>query len=403
MNHMNQKTVIILGVAAVAAIAIAAAITSARKPASEATRPVDAYVLPELRDRLNDVKSLSVSGPGNQLIVAVEKGDKGWTVKDRGGYAADVGKVREYLNKLSDAKLVEAKTSNEKRYDDLGVGDIGNAEAKGMLVALDGLGKPVQLIVGAIAVRGDATYVRRVGDKQSWLARGAIVPDKSTSMWLAKSIADVPATRVKEVALERPDGKRVRVYKDGEGDANFKVADVPKGRELASEFAANSLGTTLAGLNLEDVVPATQAAPPADGKVYKASFATFDGVGVRIEAWKDGEKHYARVTASLDAAAAETTIAAAQAKAKAEFEAKPAPADGAAKVEAPPAVADPAKDKEQRLKALADEVAQIKQRTDGWTIVLPQYKFANIDKSIDDLLKPLEEKKGEAKKPDAKK
>ena len=48
-------------------------------------------------------------------------------------------------------------------------------------------------------------------------------------------------------------------------------------------------------------------------------------------------------------------------------------------------------------------MAQIKQRTDGWTIVLPQYKFANIDKSVDDLLKPLEEKKAEAKKADVKK
>lgn len=398
MNHMNQKTVLGLGVAAVAAIAIAAAITSARKPANEVTRPADAYALPELREHLNDVKSLSVTGAGNQLVVTVEKGDKGWTVKERGGYAADVGKVHEYLTKLSEAKLVEAKTSNDKRYDDLGVGDVGEAGAKGMLVALDGLGKPVQLIVGSIATRGDATYVRRAGDKQSWLARGALVPDKNTAMWLAKTIADVPATRVKEVVLARADGKRLRVYKDGEGDANFKVADVPKGRELSSEFAANSVGTTLAGLNLEDVTPAAQAAPPADGKVYKAGFVTFDGVSVAIDAWKDGEKHYARIVPSFDAAAADVAIAATQAKAKAEFDAKPAPVEGAAKPEPPLAVSDPAKDKEQRLKALNDEVAQIKARTEGWTIALPQYKFANLDKSVDDLLKPLEEKKGEAKK-----
>jgi hypothetical protein len=395
---MNQKTVLGLGVAALAAIAIAAAVTGARKPASEATRPVDTYALPELRDHLNDVKSLSVTGAGNQLIVTVEKSDKGWSVKERGGYAADVGKVREYLTKLADAKLVEAKTSSDKRYADLGVDDIGAAGAKGMLVAVDGLGKPAQLIVGSIATRGDATYVRRAGDKQSWLARGAIVPDKNTAMWLSKAVADIPATRVKEVVLVKPDGKRLRVYKDAESDANFKVADVPKGRELSSEFAANSIGTTLAALNLDDVATAAQAAPPADGKVYKANITTFDGVTVAIEAWQDGEKHQARIVASFDAAAADGAIAAAQAKAKAEFDAKPAPADGAAKPEPPLAVTDPAKDKEQRIKALADEVAAIKARTEGWTIVLPQHKFANIDKSVDDLLKPVEEKKGEVKK-----
>lgn len=399
MNHMNPKTVIGLGIATVAAIAIAAAITSARKPASETTAPaVDTYALPELRDKLADVKSVTVTGAARKVIVTVEKNDKGWTVKERGGYAADVGKLREYLNKLADAKLVEAKTSSDKRYDDLGVGDVDSDQAKGMLVAIDGLGKPAQLIVGSIATRGDATYVRRAGEKQSWLARGALVPDKNTSSWIEKSIADVTATRIREVTLTKPDGKTLRVFKDGAGDANFKVADVPKGRELSSEFAANSIGTTLAGLALEDIAQAGEASAPSDGKVNKARFVTFDGMAVEIDAWKAGDKHYAKIAASLDDAAAQAHIAAGQAKAKAEFDAQPAPADGAAKPAPPAAVADPAKDKQQRLDALNAEVAAIKHHADGWTIVLPQYKFTNIDKSVDDLLKPLDEKKPDAKK-----
>ena len=69
----------------------------------------------------------------------------------------------------------------------------------------------------------------------------------------------------------------------------------------------------------------------------------------------------------------------------------------------PAAVADPAKDRQDKLAALDKEAADLNARVKDWTFVLPPYKYANINKSPDELLKPLEDKKGDAsKKPDAK-
>jgi len=62
------------------------------------------------------------------------------------------------------------------------------------------------------------------------------------------------------------------------------------------------------------------------------------------------------------------------------------------------AISYPAKDRQQRLAALDKEVAGLKQRFAGWTFVLPLNKFSNIDKSLDDLLKPVEAKKVGVKK-----
>jgi hypothetical protein len=59
----------------------------------------------------------------------------------------------------------------------------------------------------------------------------------------------------------------------------------------------------------------------------------------------------------------------------------------------PLAVSDAGKDRENRLAALNKEVAELNARFGGWTFVLPAYKYANINKSMEDLLKPLEEKK----------
>jgi len=406
MNHMNSKTVIGLGVAAVVAIAIAAGISLSRKPVAQ-TAQAAGEVLPGLADHVNDVTRISLTGPGQKPIATLEKVDARWTLKEKGGYAADAGKVREFLLKLSQARVTEAKTTNEQRYADIGVSDIASADAKGVLVALDGLPQPAQLIVGIMNPRSDATYVRRAGDKQSWLAKGSLVPDKNAANWLDKSVADIPAARVREVVWSRPDGKSARIVKNRPSDTNYLLADLPKGRELASEFAMNTQATVLAGLNFDDVIAAAEAPPPADGKVYRATFTSFDGVVVDVTGWKKDDKFFAQFAAHKDAALFDASVAAAQAKAKADWEAQqasqPAAADGAVKPTATPplAVADPAKDKTQRSAEVDAEVATLSRRFAGWTFVLPQYKAANLEKSSDEFLKPLTDKKAEAKKPAA--
>lgn len=398
MNHVNNKTVIGLAVAAGIAVIAAIALGTARQPEAPEAKLATA-TLPELDNHLNDIQSLTVTGPGQKLIATIEKGAGGWSVKEKGGYRADAGKVREYLLKLAQSRLLESKTANEQRYGELGVGDISAADAKGLLLAVGGLGKPVQLILGNVNVRGDSTFVRRAGDKQSWLAKGNLLPDKSVANWLDKSIVDIPSTRLREVVIERPQGKPLRVSRQQPADTNFVIADVPKGREASSEFAANSLGTTLAGLNLDDVLPAAQAAAPA--QTYRSRFVAFDGLVVDVVGWKLEDKFYAQFKADKDAALAESAAAAAQLKAKADWEAEQkanSEANASVRLAAPLFVRDPAADKAERLAALDAEIAAINQRLTGWTYQLSQYKFANLEKGVDEFLKPLDEKKAAAKK-----
>ena len=72
--------------------------------------------------------------------------------------------MREFLLKLSDATVLEQKTSNPKLYADLGVEDVKGKDAKGILVTLEGLKQPVKLIVGNFnGGGGGGTFVRRDG------------------------------------------------------------------------------------------------------------------------------------------------------------------------------------------------------------------------------------------------
>jgi hypothetical protein len=381
---MNQRTLIGLAIAALAAIVIAIALNRANAPRTESVAGEgESWLVPGLRDHVNDVDKVVVTGAGGKPVATMTRNADGWSIAEKNGFAVDTGKLREFLLKLADAKLVEQKTSSKEKYPTLGVEDVAGADAKGTEVELGGAEPSVKIVVGNSNAHG-GTFVRRAGENESWLASGSISVDKKVENWLRKDVADIAANRVASVTITRPDGKIVRLAKGSESDANFKLADVPKGREPAAEFTINGVAGTLAGLRFDDVVPAKDATPPE--KPLDARFATFDGLVVDVVAWEKDGKNYAQLSASEDKE---------QAKRHAD-QAKPS-ADGDHAANATDAKSDAPKSAEATVAAIDKEAADLNQRAKGWTFVLPAYKYANLNKSTDDLLKPLEDKKPDAK------
>lgn len=414
---MNDKrTLIGLGIAALVALGAAFAIQNAREPSrADADAVISDWLLPELHGHVNEVDRLVLSGGGGEPIATIERGTDGWTVANKGGYPADLGALREFLLHLADAKPVEAKTANRERYAALDVGDpASDKDAKGVLVEIGGLAAPVRLIIGKAAAHG-GTYVRRAEEAQAWLASGSLVPKRKASDWLRRDLVDIAADRIAAVTIEHPDTPVVELAKEAEGDRDFQLADVPEGREAAADYTLNAPASLVSGLRLEDVLPAADAPPGEDA--IQARLVAFDGLAIDVVAWEEGDAHRARFRASVDEERAARHIEAQQAKARAEFEARdtasaaPAadamdgPDDRAADAadaatpddeasadaqssEPPLAVSDPQADRANRRAALDEEVAGLNARFDGWTFVVPAYKYDAIDKSRDDLLKP---------------
>jgi hypothetical protein len=424
----NNRTLIGIGIAALIALVAAFVIHDTREPTRSDTGDIASeWLLPELHGHVNDVTRLVLSGAEGKPIATIERADAGgWAIANKGGYAADVGKLRKFLIELGDAKRVEQKTANSARYADLEVGDTAAKDAKGVLVEVEGLAKPVKLVIGKSDPHGRGTYVRRAEEAQSWLASGSFAPDRETANWLRRDIFDLAASRIADVTIEKGDGAPVHLAKDAEGDANFRLADVPKGREAGADYTLNAPASMLSGLRFDDVAPAASAAPGDDP--IKARFTAFDGLVLDVVAWQDGDEHKARLSASVDDERAAQHIAAQQARAKADYEAKvaaasheddasadaastegtrdtadaanaddgepagtPPPGDTTAAPSPPPAVSDPDKDRADRRATLDKEVADINARVAGWTFVLPAYKYDAIDKGRDDFLKPLED------------
>jgi hypothetical protein len=411
---MHNK-VVKLAIAAVVALLLAVWAGVGRQP--QESMPELTALAPGLREGLNDITRVRLTGAASAPIVTLEKGESGWKVTEKSGYPADIVKVREFLLKLADATLIEQKTADPELHAKLGVEDIAKADAKGALLEIEGLKEPVKLIIGNYNGQGgDSTFVRRADDNQSWLAKGNFTVDKTSANWLRRDLVDVATNRIEEVAITA-DGKTLRVFKSKPDDANYTVADIPRGREVSSEFVANGLASVLSGLRFDDVMPAGSA-EPGQAKVFDARYRFFDGLEVRAEAWEVDGKDHARFSASVDEARAATAVEAEQAKARSQYEtakaaaeaeakatadaAKPAegdtataaaanaatPAAAPAVPEAPLAVSDPAKDRDERLAKLRTEAEEMNKTFEGWTFVIPSFKYANMNKTMDDMLKP---------------
>jgi hypothetical protein len=406
---MNAKTLYALIGAALIALIAAVLINSSKKPQSDTAAQAQ-RLLPELHGHVNDVNTITLTGADNKVLATLKRSTDGWTVAEKANYPADVAKIREFLLKLDQATLLEQKTSSEKRYAELGVDDVKDKDAKGVLVDIAGLAQPLKLIIGNFnGAGGGGTFVRRAGDPQSWLANGNLTVDKNTADWEKRDLTDIAATRLQSVTLTNTDGKVLKAAKQQRTDANFKVADVPAGREASSEFVANGLGSVLANLRADDAFPAKDMAPPE--KVHKAQYVAFDGLVIDVTAWDKDGKDYAQFAAHLDDAAANADIDKEQVKARAAYDAaitaaskkaadeKTDAAKAAADVPKPLAVSDAAKDRADKLEALNKEIETLNKTFNGWTFSIPSYKFTDMSKTMDDMLKPVETKKpDEAKK-----
>ena len=90
--------------------------------------------LPELAKAVNDLSLVRVSAKGGTEVVTLERVESGWVVQESHDYPADWSVLRPLLANLSQAVVVEEKTSNPEYYHRLGVGDPDAEDSQSKLV-----------------------------------------------------------------------------------------------------------------------------------------------------------------------------------------------------------------------------------------------------------------------------
>lgn len=428
----NKLLVMAVGVLVICLAAVFIADRRAPQSAAEVAGPA----VPGLLDRVAKLDEVVISGSSGP-IATLRRGEDRWMLGER-AYPADEVALRKLLLTLARSKQVERKTANPELYDRLGVEPLDAPEARGALVELRGGGEPIRLIVGDNPSRGEGTYVRGADEAQSWLIDSNIAVERQTANWLDRALTDIEVARIASVRVETgKDVVEIKARDDAAGD--FEIANLPKGREPASEYIADSVAGWLQDLRMEDVA----ADDAGQAGTWKLHFETVDGLAVDAEVWKQDAESWARFSVSLDEAVMAAAIAAEQAKAAEAWEAQQATArageetgdavnadEGAATTtasaeavtaeasttstqladaapaenpdakgaegsgetepsgDAPLAVRDPKAHRAEREQALRDEFSALSERFAERRFRIPAHKAANAERQFEDYLKP---------------
>lgn len=351
---------ILLTTAALAAVIVAIGVPEKQQRGSD---QASAFLFENLSDRINEVDRLSVRGAGNSQLVSLVRGAQSWTITELSSYPADWTRVREVLTGVAWASVSELKTSNPEYFSRLGVEEITDEDARGIMLEI-GVGKDhYELILGHEAESRGGQYVRIAGADQSYLISETIDVPSTPIAWADDIIVDIGSGLVAEVNIAHADGELVTVSRISADDGDFSLHDVPKGRETQAAWVINRLAGAFTQLRMENVMPESlfSGTPGAAVRVL-----LFSGLELAAEVFEANGSTWIRIQAKRH----ESAI----------------PAEGA----------DPQEGQaqDQIEDVLSGEIAEINQRTSSWVYQISETKHAELIKRKNDLLKELESAPG---------
>lgn len=224
---------------------------------------------------------------------------KGWVLPGRNNYPASFEQVKTTLVALAAMETIEPKTANPElfRYVDLDAPPAGN----GVAITLIGDRGHVRaaLITGKSEAVGDDSsiglFVRRANENQSWLVKSPTELKANQSDWMDKTVLDVDRARVAQVHVQPATGPSYDISRAKPTDANFTVAPLPKGRELAYPGSADGVASLMDDFSFDDIKPVGAF---DFGSVARVVTHTVDGLTVTVDIIKQGEDYWTRVDAA---------------------------------------------------------------------------------------------------------
>ncbi len=297
---------------------------------------------PYLKNQLAELAAIRVESKSSKFTIRFDK-LKGWIVVEKGGFPADETQVRQTAVAMAGLEAVEPKTSDPQM---LGYAGLIAPNRGGDAVAVTLYGGGNRVLAALLLGKSDDTtdaegrtgiYVRAPRDNQAWLARGYLAAKPDIGDWLDKRVLTIPRERIKETVVTPLQGEAYTVSREKKEDADFKLAELPAGRELIYDSAPDGVGAAIVGFTFDDIQPADHF---DFTRASRTNTTTFDGLTIAVKVIQQGQDYW-------------TTVLAAGATPQTQTEAE-----------------------------------AIDARTGGWAYKLPDYKAKLFLTSLDSLLKP---------------
>jgi hypothetical protein len=224
-----------------------------RRPANVAT--LGRTLLPDVR--IADVAEIRIAEP--KATLTLDRQAERWVIEERGGFPADLGKVRELVLKLTSLKVGQSEPIGEKDRARLNLDGSGTrvelADAAGKVLATLVVGRKYYKgeVADAAKAPADGRFVSLPGDeKQAYLVSDALAQASAESaQWIDRTAFKVE--KVKSLEVRYPDGSGWRISRSGD-NTDWQLDGARPG-EKVDVFRANAASYSLSLLELADVAP----------------------------------------------------------------------------------------------------------------------------------------------------
>jgi len=297
----RRQFLIALAVLVVLAAAGAAVILSDRSAWTAADSRAGQKAIPGLR--LSEVAEIAIRDSSGELHLV--RGETGWSVRERAGFAADTDRVAALLVKLAELKVVQSEPLPESQRARLellepkdkaaGAGTlIELKDAKGGSLGWLLLGKKIVKNPPVAALsRGETEatgrYLTESGDAGTLLAVGEPLTEVESKpeQWLVKDL--LRADGVKSISSSKDGRPRWSVTR-GTESADWKFAGSKEKPDLQK---ATDLASSLGWVNLVDVVADPGKADTGLDHAIVIKADTFDGLSYTLKVGKRvGDNYY---------------------------------------------------------------------------------------------------------------
>jgi hypothetical protein len=249
-------------------------------------------LLPELAMRQDQVDSLRLRGAGGKALVTLRRIDGEWRLAQRADWPADGARIAQYLAQLAQARRAEARTDRAAMYPRIAVEDVSDPQAGGTELALSGKGIAARLLLGKPHRLSGGRYVRLAAEPRAWLCDLDVGFDSDPVAWLDHRLAAVPLARVQQVRIRPRAGPAFALVSR---DDRFRPDDAPPGA-MGDSHAGDEIAAALEAFDVEDVAA-------DDGPQLLSQQLDYELVGgevLTVSVWRDGQRDWARVSASFD-------------------------------------------------------------------------------------------------------
>lgn len=252
-------------------------------------------LLPGLAAVVNELDYLRLTAGGGEVIASLERSGGQWRVLEASAYPADWVRLKSLLSDLSQAEVIEEKTSNPDYYSRLGVDNVATEGAGGVMISFSDETGLAALIAGNEASGRDGQYARLQSEARSVLLDRVLDLPHDRMQWLERDIIDIADSEVVEVTTRHPDGEVVNAKKASADDTDFVLQNIPEHGEIKSNWTVNSMAGSLAGLSLDEVAPDSEF-DWSQAAVF--TVLTADGLQVNAELLMREELPWIRLAAS---------------------------------------------------------------------------------------------------------